>query len=265
MEPHLLAFIDILGFSNFVKDNQKTPDIVKTLLMNYISMTKSFTVTSGKGIDGLQLSIFSDNIAISAPYTNDTKNIATKLNFFDLINFIQSTSVTLYNTALPIRGSVVYGNLYHDEKNNVICGEALIDAYNLEREAAVYPHIVTNAEFFTPKDTFNAEQDAYRQHEVQKMGISFAPSESMEVSRRKYYVCDDCDGILFCNYLSSLRKPLKGWANYAKDSLTKHRDFIVSHLQGSNNIAIHKKYDWMKNYHNWFCEGVPDFVKYTIV
>lgn len=78
---------------------------------------------------------FSDNYLVACKSTNDL----SALN--DIINNIGYTySVALIDSNVLIRGAIVDGELAFTQ--DVVLGKALLDAYYLENDVAVYPRII---------------------------------------------------------------------------------------------------------------------------
>ena len=160
---------------------------------------------------------------------------------------------------LPIRGGLTYGNFYHNG-SEILFGEAMIEAYDLERLHAFFPRIVVNPKFLNPNSYLASHK---KLSSIESPLIKF-PKSDPEQLLRYYPVKYDYDGVLFCNYLSALYLNDKGWAEYSEDALNKHKNFVLSNLQEVSDLNVLRKYTWMKYYHNWFCMPFKDFKKYII-
>jgi len=60
----------------------------------------------------------------------------------------------------------------------------------------------------------------------------------------------DVDGEVFGNYLSSL------WETpslFPPNAVEMHRDRIAAELEKPHDSRIRGKYEWVAQYHNWFC------------
>lgn len=257
LQKHFVAFIDILGFAKYVKDNEPTPNKPLELLTQFFNTSRLLQ----RPIENIKITAFSDNIIVSMPakepeppFTYDSKY----WNFLYYINTLQVYIVSLIGV-LPIRGGLTYGDFYHSG-SEILFGKAMIEAYDLERLYAFYPRIIVKPKFLNP----NTYLAAHKKLPLLKFPKLESNQYDPEKLLREYPVKYDYDGILFCNYLSALNKVNEGWAEYTIDILIKHRRFIISNLQETNDLNISRKYTWMKNYHNWFCEPYEEFQKFII-
>lgn len=113
-----VAFIDILGFSTYVEDEnnaRKTNDL--------FSFVKNFCIlfNDSPSLD-TQVSFFSDSIVLSAKeLTSLIVPISLAESYLD------------DNLGLLFRGGIVFGKYYH--KDGVTFGPAVVNAYRLENKA----------------------------------------------------------------------------------------------------------------------------------
>ena len=75
-----------------------------------------------------------------------------------IFSSITDLSVRLLTEGLLIRGAVAKGPLYH--KQSVMFGPALLDAYGLETNVAMYPRIVLSREVH--RDRADRPQDLWK-------------------------------------------------------------------------------------------------------
>ena len=130
-EDRLVAFIDVLGFSELVQASE-TDAAARSRIAGLVTADKLFVRfddTFLLGIDG-RGAFFSDTFILSmAP---------------DRVIYLVRSIGQLYRYLLPrgflCRGAIVAGSLYHRER--VIVGPALVKAHQLERSAAIYPRII---------------------------------------------------------------------------------------------------------------------------
>lgn len=256
IQQHFVAYVDILGFANYVKENLPTPEKPLELLQQFIEKAKMFNKTND-----LSITAFSDNIVISMLSEGSFPAEDTVLKYYNFINYINSVQLHMLTGIgiLPIRGGVTLGDLHHNE-GEILFGEALGDAYNLERSQALYPRIVVNPHFLDPYKYL-----AIWEHESREGRAEKHTAIKAKQSERQYPVAYDFDGVLYCNYLSSLYLPERQeWAENSHSVLNQHKLFVERWLQGVTDMNILRKYTWMKSYHNWFCEPFKQFHKYTI-
>ena len=254
IQKRFVAYVDILGFAKLTKDNRETPEKPGELLQQFVDNAKLFNLENK-----LKITAFSDSIVISMlaeepspPFDYDPEY----WNFLYYMNTMQSYMIMGLGI-LPIRGGITFGDLNHNE---VLFGEALVDAYNLEHSHAFYPRIVINPKFLDPNEYVAAHK------KLASLGLSKRYSESnFEKLKRQYPVAYDFDGILYCNYLSSLYFPARQeWADFYLSALDEHKFFVERCLLGTNNMNMLRKYKWMESYHNWFCSPFEEFHRFII-
>ena len=85
----------------------------------------------------------SDAVAISTALTGD--------GLVQLLFSLEQLTIDLLFEGYFIRGAVVKGKLYHD--NKMVFGEALVDAINLEHEVVRFPRVMIHSAVV--KDAFN--------------------------------------------------------------------------------------------------------------
>ena len=157
-EKYIVAFIDILAFKNLVSESEKEPIIfnnINNALEQFYRLTKREAWQEAQilmqveecaqvknledfYVDGIAHTIcFSDSIII-------TIKAEDKLNerLSALIAQISKIGSNLFLKNILIRGAISYGDLHLIADKNICFGEALIKAYELESEKAIYPRII---------------------------------------------------------------------------------------------------------------------------
>jgi hypothetical protein len=142
-EERYVAFIDILAFSKLVNRAEADADLLERLasILEEVSMYSVIGTSmdasgsndpQGFFLNMFRMSTFSDNIVIS-----------TKINPIGL-GLITTLSTIICNRLLHqgvfTRGAISKGKLIHT--NTIVLGAGLINAYNLEKIAAIYPRIL---------------------------------------------------------------------------------------------------------------------------
>lgn len=123
-----------------------------------------------------------------------------------------------------------------------VFGPELIRAYELESQVAVYPRIILSE---------NSKQEV----------LNFKQFYS-EAKESPFYteILEDLDGEWFLNYLHILidyneESVVGGDFTPIYPYLKKHKDIIESALERyGSNYKLLKKYAWLANYHNYFCD-----------
>lgn len=153
LDYSIVAFVDILGFSEMVKSDcehrvgaQRYFDILR--LLN----------RETRDICECNVTQFSDSVIFSLPLSND--------NYVKMIELLAGYQLKLFCNSIICRGAVAYGK--HYVENDFIFSQALIEAYQLESKSAIYPRIILSdnlIEYFklfmpTPQHAIK-EKDGY--------------------------------------------------------------------------------------------------------
>lgn len=154
-QERVVAFIDILGFKNIIRESET--DIKKLATINRvlsylkhhedkklwgIQLMEIEEDAQKKGVSnfniskGIECTCFSDSIVVSV--LADDKFINNIVS--TLIAQLSSIGRILMIEGVLFRGGITIGKLIHE--NGVVMGQALIDAYELETNVAKYPRIV---------------------------------------------------------------------------------------------------------------------------
>ncbi len=137
-----VAFIDILGFKEFIKNNdfKKVNSLFSDIndlrnealkCFNYLKYNDDIKM---KPASNIAINIISDSIVISFPKA-ETNSLATLLY---VISFFSFNVLHKYN--LLCRGAIAEGDFYVDQ--NIAYGPALVKACIMESKLAVYPRII---------------------------------------------------------------------------------------------------------------------------
>jgi hypothetical protein len=173
MREHEVLFLDFLGFASAVEqwDNQRMERLIR-VLAGIAEAQSSFDVKGEAQQDGsykitspAEITTFSDNIVVSYPAVlGDPANPVTTLlapGWAQMVRQqMQRITAEIVRTGLDVgllaRGGLSRGRLYH--QGRVVAGEAMVDAYRLERcvakqaRVAVSPRIPENEGVFVDAD-----------------------------------------------------------------------------------------------------------------
>lgn len=127
----MIAFLDILGFERIVDRSRNDPELVGKLAsilkrsrQNALSIHKPKLTILKADLSQYVYRTFSDTSVISGPYVSHD-------DFIVLSWWVMYYQYLLWKEEqIFLRGSIVYGDIYHDE--DIIFGPALIDAYHHE-------------------------------------------------------------------------------------------------------------------------------------
>lgn len=267
-EKNYVAFIDVLGFKQYVIDHADSPDKVYKMIDDIQSTANIFLKTINERAV-LQSAFFSDSLVFNI---KREENLPADVNvhfFLNLINTLQCAILSLPELqCLPIRGGIAVGGYHLNEEKNIFFGEAFIRAYEMEAKCAKYPRIVVDAKDFdlNPEKMLESSRIFHEINSSEEFKHLFEQREFDEnKSVRLYPVARDYDGHLFCNYLYSQHLVGEGWAGNTGAILFNHKIFIENNLaQCKNEPRLLEKYNWMKEYHNWFCQPFEELRGYII-
>lgn len=133
-EDRVVAFVDILGFRSLVANLPESPSLHKHLhgALSTIKSMKSFAGDSRTAQKELETSVFSDSIVISGPPSE----------LFTVIWTCVGLQAKLLAFGVLTRGGISRGPTYHQE--DLLYGEGMIKAYDLESKSAIYPRVVVD-------------------------------------------------------------------------------------------------------------------------
>ena len=228
-EERVIVFIDILGFREHVKRTVTEPDYFLKLrnVLNFISGLKSDKLD--KEI-GKEVTVFSDSIVISYP-------AQLSGSVFWLLLDVVHLQMDMMANGVLVRGGVTVGQLCHND--SIVYGPAMVEAYELESKAAIYPRVVINNKIF----------------ETAVMYPHNSPEEDLE------YILDLCDqdrdGLWYVDFLRQ-QQEVEYEYDFAKALITIKKIIINEIEKNKSKPNVWMKYQWLKNYYN---EVVIDSVK----
>lgn len=246
-EKRLVAFIDILGFKEIVK--QSETDIAKIeLIYSALDYLKNWEAqekwdlrlveieedAQKRGVDNFDIrektniTAFSDSIVVSVKVDDNINEMASTL----IIN-LAYIGAFLLEKGILFRGGLTVGNLIHIE-NGTVFGQGLIDSYKLESNSAKYPRIILSDKLLKELNyPIETKRNRYFYHQY--------------VDRFD----DGCVGFHQMIYY----QVIESWTEMTKEklieSLGKVRKVIVGGLDTTfENPDVFEKYKWLKEQYN---------------
>ena len=126
-----LGIIDILGFSDFVNNNENAVKLITEIISN-----SSFSNESQ--LEKISYKMLSDTLIV---YTNEN----TQYALINLIFALENFRIKCLEKGFLSRGAVVQDKFYLDKDYDIMVSPAFIEAYRLEENIACYPRIlITN-------------------------------------------------------------------------------------------------------------------------
>jgi hypothetical protein len=232
-EERVLAFIDILGFSESIKETMDKDTEIECetdKIYNLLEDVDALEIKHIKNTDNDMyasrvVSHFSDSIAISYLMTE-------KSGVFYILTDILFFCHTILQKGFLLRGAITCGKLYHSE--NKIFGPAMLAAHDMEQKLAVYPRIVFEDKIIAIAEVYPAKR----------------PSKKEQLKVIKKFIIKDFDGLNCLNYFDAI--------NYVvgeKDGILVYfnslREAIIElEKSADKNISIYSKYLWLKEKYN---------------
>lgn len=238
MKDRFIAYLDILGFKEQLKKISTEPSLED----NLIAALKTFKAKGDLTSDRRAVSCFSDLIVISYPIDTIVGMARDKLseNFNSLIKDCLILTIKLLEVGLIVRGGITVGKLYH--KDQIILGEGLVEANNIEEKLAFYPRIIV-------KDTA-----------IEKQGIGIEGFQSHSESYNNCLI-KDFDWMIYLSYLSYSKEYFENEEQY-KTFLTKvNHTKLKLHEDARNDYSIKSKAWWFDETFTTYLKTLPESIR----
>lgn len=217
---HYVAFVDVLGFKDFLDKDAPCEEVFSVFesLRNNSHSSLQINDEKVKAFDEVKHYIMSDSIVLFIKA--DIPNA-----FLALVSTCLRLQMNLLLRDKPVllRGGIAKGNLYVDKE--IIFGKALSAAYMIENAISVVPRIVFNKALL---DDGSKNCDAFK-----------GPYWNGLITRM------DTDELYFVHYLSAGHvKGTQTVPSFYDKVLTLCQEYLSS----SYNKSLREKYLWLKNY-----------------
>lgn len=234
-ENRIVLFLDILGFKKIIEETeikgQENVDQTEFLIETIKEMKEAVNLTSTETTKNVTQ--FSDSIVVSFA-ENDQKEIPRL--FFDLQRLIAK----LLARGILCRGAISYGKLYH--KNDLVFGPALVDAYETESQAALYPRIILDQSVI---DVMKYNYSLENKHNYRKVRFDSDVQTYLKIdSDDKFYIDYFTGSMMFFEH------------NELNRVYSDLRKIIINGMR-YKNPGIKIKFNWMKNKYN----KLPEFLE----
>jgi hypothetical protein len=223
----LIAFIDILGFSQMVATSELSTDSVNRIYKTLTQMDKytgSFLENAILDVETKivdpQFTVFSDSIVVSC------SDIETNYELF--FNYLATLSYTMIESGILIRGGVTLGPVIHEKR--LLFGSGMINAYKLESKLAIYPRIIIDDKLV--ETVLNMPDRWWNRDGVKVKGVD-----------AKGHIRRDFDG-MWC--IDFLRMWWISDVDYARQWIKEHIGNIISNAPLDQTVQ--SKIRWLKNY-----------------
>ena len=243
-QKSVVAFLDVLGFSQRMKDAYEQHSAAHLLtefraaldcayqhFSDHVTERILGAEQAAKEAASWHVKAFTDNIVIGYPIFAREPDAEAELG--SLLLAIRDYQLEMTVRGFFLRGGVSIGELYMDDE--IVFGDALIEAYETEQRVARDPRIVIS----------KSAQGYVRQHFGFYGHPAYSPHDEVMLK--------DTDGQLFVNYLGATYDDDPESPDWSK--ISQHRIAVEGSLEKfRENPPIWSKYAWVANYHNFLCE-----------
>jgi len=254
----IVAFIDMLGFSDQVGISKSLGDVKKIIQQVQALRSEFQEVTELRELAKKEVIAFTDCMIISVAAKSKVAQLQGTYDTWmvELLLIALSQYKCVMTTNIFIRGGMSDGWWYH--KDNVLISPAQAEAYKLESQKAKYPIIVLSnhlAGYFTNPDNY----EAYSYNPTERLllkdeerdiwfvdylgcGIEELGWKGNKDIEKKHRRCHDDD--------EKRKLRTQGWKLKAKAAFQRHKEAILDAYNSSSSNNIKKKYRWLAKYHN---------------
>jgi hypothetical protein len=133
----LVAFIDVLGFSDLIRSARSVRRAKSLIgLFDFVMAEKLQWGDQDWRSRDYSARVFSDCVCMTAPPTRPGLN--------RLLFRVASAQLHLASVGIYVRGGIDFGR--HHESTNLLFSEGLLNAYSIENRRAIYPRVVLSGE-----------------------------------------------------------------------------------------------------------------------
>lgn len=207
-------------------DDHRPGPFLAELRTAFDTALRAMEAASGPGT-AIRVKAFSDNIVFALRIANDGED-----EMLRIVKAVGGFQCALVLSGTFVRGAVAVGDHYMD--NEIIFGEALLEAYETERQKTLNPRVI-----LTPSARSSLAKHLGKYEEDRAL----APQ------------CDillvDSDNSYFVNYLAGL----EGLTNDERlEQAKRHKRQIEAALRTFvEQPHVRNKYVWVARFHNYLC------------
>ena len=136
---YIVAHLDFLGASERMKSIEMRDDFLQKIYKIYYGIKCIMELVPGYGGPALDIRIFSDNILFA-------HKVQAGKSIFEEWQYVAGWAAGFQAFALQfellVRGAISFGDFYIDDV--FVYGEALVKAYEMENQRAIYPRIIVD-------------------------------------------------------------------------------------------------------------------------
>lgn len=225
-----IAFVDILGFSKYIEDNEDTSPIHD--VFNFAEKVAFLFNTSD--INGVRIAFFSDS------YVLTTSSISNQ-SFMSLMQATYMINNAIFKDSnLFTRSAVTFGKFYH--KDNIAFGPGIIDAYRLQEKHAKYVRTIISEKAL---ELINNDLLIFKSRDGQ-ISFNWYLFEAIDVMHTKENELKEKNNLTEYQINNIVYDDIY-------DTLSKQKDIILSMLDNYKETQVYEKYLWLINPFNNCC------------
>lgn len=248
-----LGIIDILGFSDFVNNNENAVKLITEIISNSLFINES-------QLEKISYKMLSDTLIV---YTNENTQYALLNLIFALENF----RIKCLERGFLSRGAVVQDKFYLDKDYDIMVSPAFIEAYRLEENDACYPRILIsntvydflmkNLEF--RDDCFFIEKLKFVKDYIENDFDDFyvvRPFRNIDIIAKAIYPnYKDCHGHIFRTNIDNDEKDLNR-------VLSDIRNWLIDIYKNIElkDASVKRKYNYFAREFNETLEKCPNYI-----
>lgn len=145
-----VAFLDILGFKDYVVRHGIDDVYQRLQTLNGFRPEDDISDYNSEEGKRIKFTIFSDSIFI---FSKDDNFLSLR----HFLTYVKRVMRMALRAEIPLKGAVAYGDIVVDEKQNLFCGQPIIDAYLLEEDLQ-YMGVVFHHTFEVPYEKLSDTQ-----------------------------------------------------------------------------------------------------------
>lgn len=251
-----LGIIDILGFSDFVNNNENAVKLITEIISNSFFSNES-------QLEKISYKMLSDTLIV---YTNENTQYALLNLIFALENF----SIKCLEKGFLSRGAVVQGKFYLDKDYDIMVSPAFIEAYRLEENIACYPRILITNEVYdflmknleSKDDCFFIEKLKFVKNYIENDFDNFyvvRPFRNIDIIAKAIYPnYKDCHGHIFRTNIDNDEEDLNR-------VLSDIRNWLIDiykniELKDAVSASVKRKYNYFAREFNETLEKCPNYI-----
>lgn len=262
-DKYFVAFVDILGFSEFIKkyDSGEMPNIL-TDIKNASDTASDFLKMNISKNDpdmfnwkkDFVVRLFSDCLCAAIPVKSNFHDFFYNFLFFNL--YISTYQNLLMEKGFFSRGAISIGSFYSDD--NMIFSGALVESVELEKKA-ITPRILISPKLLESVVTHPEKNDA-----VLRELLVIDENENVFLNN---FNIENCSNLMITEIIKKISENnpesadryLKGFAK-TKDFQVKENEEFKKNIKSSikkklvqfkNENKIFEKYFWIKEFYDW--------------